>query len=138
MENASKALLIAGSILIVILLIAVGMMVFGGAQSNIEGSIASMSSQEKEAFNNQYLMYNGKQKGSSVKSMINKVIANNSNEGTHVVNINGENEATDLSGLLNEVTSTATYTIEFGYTDGVISDITVKDSAGSTIGAATP
>ena len=138
MENASKALLIAGSILIVILLIAVGMMVFGGAQSNIEGSIASMSSQEKEAFNNQYLMYNGKQKGSSVKSMINKVIANNSNEGTHKVNINSKNQAADLASLLNVVKSTTTYTIEFGYTDGVISDITVKDSGGSTIGAATP
>ena len=39
MENASKALLIAGAILICILLIGVGMMVFNGAQNSIGGAL---------------------------------------------------------------------------------------------------
>ena len=40
MENASKALLIAGAILIVILLIAVGMMVYNGAKGSIDKGIS--------------------------------------------------------------------------------------------------
>ena len=133
MENASKALLIAGSILIVILLIAVGMMVFGGAQSNIEGSISSMSTQEVEAFNNQYLMYNGDQKGSSVKSMINKVIANNSNEDGRDITINSEEPTGDL---LNDYVNTKTYKVSFDYdtTSGAIKNINIDSGSGGTGG----
>ena len=40
MENASKALLIAGTILIVILLIAVGMLVYSKSRDTIDTGIA--------------------------------------------------------------------------------------------------
>lgn len=144
MENASKALLIAGSILIVILLIAVGMMVFGGAQANIEGSLASMSSQEKEAFNNQFLMYQGNQKGSAVKTMISKIIANNSNEEGHAIGVvfdstavpagntitagteYGAGNETTVSQGAASITNSATYKIVFDYTSGVISKVTIS------------
>ena len=76
MENASKALIIAGAILLSILIIAIGIYIFNGANSTITDSMTSMSTQEIEAFNNQFLSYDGKQSGSNVKALIGRLIAN--------------------------------------------------------------
>ena len=59
MENASKALIIAGAILISILLIGVGVMVMNGAQGGIDEAIQSMSAQEKDMFNTKFTQYEG-------------------------------------------------------------------------------
>ena len=68
MENASKALLIAGAILLCILIIAIGMFIYNSAQSTITESMNSMSTQEIEAFNNQFSGYEGVQSGSNIKA----------------------------------------------------------------------
>lgn len=78
MENASKALLIAGAILIAILLIGIAMMVFG----NING-ITSIAGQQVDAleiqgFNRQFEQYQGENvSGSNVKTLINNINASN-------------------------------------------------------------
>lgn len=78
MENASKALLIAGSVLIVILLIAVGMMIYNGARGTVDESIAQMSSQQIEAFNAQFTATGlDRVTGTQVLSLQSKVDANN-------------------------------------------------------------
>lgn len=78
MENASKALLIAGAILIVILLIAVGMMVYNSSRGSIDEAVSQMSSQEMEMFNKQFTQYSGtKVSGSNVKALIERVNSNN-------------------------------------------------------------
>lgn len=76
MENASKALLIAGAILLSILIIAIGMSIYNSASSTINSSIGAMSTQEKDAFNNQFTSYEGAQTGSKVKALIGVLIAN--------------------------------------------------------------
>ena len=76
MENASKALLIAGAILISILIIAIGMFIYTSAQSTINNSMQSMSTQEVQAFNNEFMSFEGKQSGSNIKAMIGTLIAN--------------------------------------------------------------
>lgn len=76
MENASKALLIAGAILLCILIIAIGMFIYNSAQSTIQDSMTSMSTQEIDAFNNQFTGYEGSQTGSNVKALIGRLIAN--------------------------------------------------------------
>lgn len=76
MENASKALLIAGAILISILIIAIGMFIYNSAQSTINNSMQSMSTQEVQAFNNEFMSFEGKQSGSNIKAMIGTLIAN--------------------------------------------------------------
>ena len=43
MENASKALIIAGAILLSILIIAIGMFIYNSASSTITDSLTSMS-----------------------------------------------------------------------------------------------
>ena len=68
MENASKALIIAGAILLSILLITLGIFIFQQAQSTIQNS--GMSQAEINTFNSQFSKYEGTKKGSEVKSMI--------------------------------------------------------------------
>lgn len=76
MENASKALLIAGAILLSILIIAIGMSIYNSASSTINDSVGAMSTQEKDAFNNQFTSYENAQTGSKVKALIGVLIAN--------------------------------------------------------------
>lgn len=83
MENASKALLIAGAILICILLIAVAMYIYSSARTTIDTAASKMSSQEKDIYNSAVNSYlgNGK-KGSQVRAMIDSIISSNaSNTG---------------------------------------------------------
>lgn len=78
MENASKALLIAGAILICILLIAIGMYIYQSAQATIDAAASKMSNQDKEIYNSMIKKYVGENKrGSDVKAMIEQVISQN-------------------------------------------------------------
>ena len=78
MENASKALLIAGAILICILLIAVAMYVYNSANATIKAAGSQMSQQEKDMYNAKIKTYVGEvTKGSEVKSMIDNIISMN-------------------------------------------------------------
>lgn len=78
MENASKALLIAGAILICILLIGVGMLVYNGAMNGIDEGISSMDENAKQSFNAKFTQYEGKKSGSNVRALIGNIITNNS------------------------------------------------------------
>lgn len=137
MENASKALLIAGAILIVILLIAVGMMVYQGAQGSINRAIGSMSSTEKDIHNKQFEAYLGSNiSGSRVRDLISKVISNNGGDDNVEVSINYSNAASaaaaavtgELSNIMSNVTTSAraSYTVNAQYNDGVITEITIQ------------
>ena len=84
MENASKALLIAGAILIAILLIAIGMKVFNSASGVVNSAGSNMSSQEKTMFNKQWDQYSGKQSGSVLKQLVTDVNANNAGDNEKI------------------------------------------------------
>ncbi len=78
MENASKALLIAGAILICILLIAVAMYIYNSANATVDSAVSQMSQQEKDIYNSKVKSYLGEVvKGSEVKSMIDNIISMN-------------------------------------------------------------
>ena len=76
MENASKALIIAGAILLSILIIAIGMYIYNSSQGAIDGAGKQISAQELDTFNRQWEMYEGKQTGANVKSLVSKLSAN--------------------------------------------------------------
>ena len=76
MENASKALIIAGAILISILIIAIGMYIYSQSTGSINGAIGQMSTQEIDAANSQWTNYEGTQTGTQVKALITRLIAN--------------------------------------------------------------
>ena len=83
MENASKALLIAGAILIVILIITLGMAVYNNATSSVNQ--ANLSEQEIQAWNSRFTSYQGDHvSGANVNSLIQTAISVNQsaiNEG---------------------------------------------------------
>ena len=112
MENASKALIIAGAILLSILLISLGIMIFNQAQDTVTNS--GMTEAELTAFNNKFLKYEGKQKGTMVKSMIQDVMANNANasDGHTVKVLHGD---TDITNDTSSINTKQTYTITMQY-----------------------
>lgn len=76
MENASKALIIAGAIIVSIVIISLGVMIVGNV-SGIISSQSDMSSQEVQAFNSPFLAYEGTQKGSNARTLYNLVKSHN-------------------------------------------------------------
>ena len=132
MENASKALVIAGAILVAILLIGFGVMLINSGQGVIDTGIGSMSDQEKQVFNTKFTQYSGSQSGSSVKALIQAVITSNANNQnnikvkvTHGSNKNKESSA-DLSTISNAITNGKNYTVSITYGDnGLVSLITI-------------
>ena len=95
MENASKALIIAGAILLSILIIAIGMYIYNSSTNSIYSAADQISAQDQEAFNSQWTSYEENQPGSSVKSMISRLISNASTN---------EAEKTKLPNLFYEAT----------------------------------
>ena len=128
MENASKALIIAGAILLAILLISLGIMIFNQAQDTVNNS--GMSQAEITAFNNKFLKYEGSnKKGSEVKSLINEVISSNSdpNNTSRKVKVEGAGNTTATENpKTSGVQTTQSYTVELTYANGVVSKITIK------------
>lgn len=111
MENASKALLIAGAVLIVILLIAMGMKIFRSQDDMADQVETNVQTTEMLTFNNKFYKYAGKQKGTQVKALINDVIAHNATEEVRKVKINGKTKPDEISSLLSRIDSMAEYTV---------------------------
>jgi hypothetical protein len=148
MENASKALLIAGAILICILLIGVGMMVYQGAQGVIDTGIGQMDQKEIEMFNSTFTNYEGtKVSGTKVRALIGAIISNNSLykevDGKLVsLTITGTGGATynatstdlksnEMSAAKASINTGATYTVVMSYnsTTGLINSITISKNS---------
>ena len=119
MENASKALIIAGAILLAILLISLGIMIFNQAQDTVDNS--GMSQAEITAFNNKFLKYEGTQKGSVVKSLVNEVISNNANSSNATVELKDKDDKniTTTSAILTD----KTYDVTLSYENGRVKTI---------------
>lgn len=144
MENASKALIIAGAILISILLIGVGMLVFTGSKGGIDEAISQMSDTEKQMFNNKFVSYEGpKTKGASVKTLIGNIInSNNTNQDIDgkIVSIAGDKKieasakalnADEMSKFKSEINTGATYDVTLQYEDktGLVTTVTIKKNS---------
>ena len=76
MENASKALIIAGAILLSIAIIGIGMSVFNGAQDAVNQ--ANMDEATITAFNSKFTSFQGKNvKGSNVNNLLSAIRQSN-------------------------------------------------------------
>ena len=78
MENASKALIIAGAILLSILIIGLGMFVYQQAAGAMDG--IGMESEKAQAYNQKFLNYEGTQSGTKVKSLLNELRNHNNGQ----------------------------------------------------------
>ena len=106
MENASKALIIAGAILISILIIALGVFIYNNAANTVK--TADMTEYEIQAFNDKFLKYEGTQTGSSVKALIDTISANNSNSSNPKVTIDDSSTVKSKSDVVTGKTYTVT------------------------------
>ena len=130
MENASKALIIAGAILISILLVGISVALYNAATSPVEQAIGQSADQGVQIFNSKFDRYIGKQSGSNVRTLIQTVIANNANANNEKVSVGGKTTSSDLSTLMSGVRTTSTYNVTFGYnTNGYINTITYTDTS---------
>lgn len=122
MENASKALIIAGAILLAILLISLGIFIFNQAQDTVNNS--GMTEAEISSFNNKFLKYEGTQKGSVVKSAVNEVIASNSDANLPDVKVNNK---TGTSITTDGIETKKSYTITLKYgSDGRVTELNFR------------
>ena len=132
MENASKALIIAGAILLAILLISLGIMIFNQAQDTVTNS--GMSEAELTAFNNKFLKYEGDAvKGTMVKSMVQEVKATNQNASDGIsikvyLNTNTDQQTTKGTEIstTESIEAKHTYKVKMVYTSNRINEIWVN------------
>mgnify|MGYP005781722369 FL=1 len=76
MENASKALIIAGAILLAILIISLGIMIYNQASGVVNNN--SMSQVDISSFNQQFTQYEGTNvRGAQVNSLLSQVQSSN-------------------------------------------------------------
>ena len=132
MENASKALIIAGAILLSILIIGLGMMVFNQAKEALSGS--NLDAEKAQTFNSKFLEYTGNSMtGVQVKNLVD-LITNNNNTIATTENpkITVMNDATDVTATLpafrNGIKNAQRYavTVESYDTAGRINKIKIK------------
>lgn len=139
MENASKALIIAGAILISILIIALGVFIYQRA-SGIASDTGSMDSTKLQSINQPFENYEGEAvSGSDVRALCDLVRTNNNKYQTsapdRVITIAGKSTAADIAEYKATIDSAKTYKVTItgyvtsGANEGVVQTITV--SAGS-------
>ena len=136
MENATKALLIAAAILIVIVLISLGVYVLTMGQNAMES--VNMNEQEMYAFNSKFTGYEGTQRGSQINSLRQAVITSNqaaADEGatdTKGITLYYGNTvlvSADGTAITNTGINTGSYySVTLEYQNGLVHKITVSDS----------
>lgn len=139
MENASKALIIAGAILLSIVIISLGLVVVNNVRDTIDNT--NMNQQEIEAFNGKFTAYAGdKVIGSKVNALMSVVTSSNADaykkeqsgldEQPRVkVKYGSTTYEEDTSGdmSLPSFKSSKYYKVEFSYTNGIVTLVTIED-----------
>ena len=133
MENASKALIIAGAILLSILIIGLGMLIFNQAKDAISNT--GMDKQKVDAYNSEFEAYVGDNvNGTRVRSLIDTVRTHNiSNvdDDTLKISVNDDTEASKLNNLKKSYKAGNIYKVEiaeYSSTTGYITKIKVTDA----------
>ena len=133
MENASKALIIAGAILLAILIISLGIMVFQNAKGVVDTN--AMSELEIQQFNQKFTQYEGDRvRGASVRTMIQAVLTNNvsQDDANRKIAIDGDFTLAETATSVDTTTipTGATYKIRCTYgtsnaEKGLVNKITI-------------
>ena len=87
MENASKALIIAGAIILAVLIIILGMYFYNQAAG--VGKSVNMTEYEIQSYNSKFINYEGKVSGTKARELCDVIkqhnLANSTNKGTGIV-----------------------------------------------------
>ena len=125
MENASKALIIAASILIVLLLITMAVFLVRKVDFT-ELFTGKARSMEMEGFNKEFEAFatiSGETRnGQEIKDLLSKVRTSNASNSDHPIHINGGDVAEFA------VSSRQNYTVTLDYDNGFVSNITIVNA----------
>ena len=155
MENASKALIIAGAILISILIVGLGVIIYSNVSGIAQGQ--TLDSQEITAHNSPFTGYFGDYvSGSNVKALLTQVQANNSaanrndeTVGNYIYVVDGSGAAITSSSIktgkmyyvrLPQADSPETYTDEEKagssyWSNGFLKTIEIVENTGNNSGS---
>lgn len=138
MENASKALIIAGAILLSILIIGLGMMIFSQAQSAMEDT--GLDKEKIDTYNSSFTSYMGERiTGTNVRTLANVVKNHNlavlkddpaatPSTNNRMVTFNGAHEATAIDTARNAIKSGKMYSVTATYnSEGLIDSVTATE-----------
>jgi hypothetical protein len=119
MDNASKALIIAGAILIAVMLVSLGVMLYNTAANVAENSVGSVDALGIQGFNAQFESYFGTKSRAQAQGLVNKVRANNATDNPYI-NWSGDAEG-QLAGAKNNerFTIRGYYDDSTGYLDSI-------------------
>lgn len=138
MENASKALIIAGAILLAIIIIGIGVYVVNQGRASIQST--NLDATAVEAYNTKFQAYEGKNvKGAQVKSLLDLVRASNvtsddetlAPEITVTFGSTSAKTSTELGSLKNEIKNGSYYTVSMSSYDsstGYVTGISIADA----------
>lgn len=122
MENASKALIIAGAILLAILIISLGIMIYNQASGVVNNN--AMSEVDISTFNQKFEQYFGtKVKGANVRALLTAIRSNATTNEGDASKIVGLDSTGNIKSTSDSVESGSTYTVEAGsngYQNGLI------------------
>lgn len=125
MENASKALIIAGAILLSILIISLGIMIFNQASGVVNNN--SMTEVEVNTFNQKFEQYIGqKVRGANVNALIQAINTNNmsnSDDASKQVTLVGSD-----TNMFKEKDHTTYKTYNKGASTGETYTVTVEEN----------
>ena len=136
MENASKALIIAGAILLAILIIGLGMYIYNTSSGVFDNN--QLKEQQAKTYNDQFEKYCGaKISGSNVRALYDAVrnhnITNTSDTSLQITIKHGSNSSKTVSELNGEkanILAGKTYKVEgtaYDSTSGYITEITITN-----------
>lgn len=134
MENASKALIIAGAILLSILIIGLGMMVFNNAKNALTS--ANLDQEQIDAFNSKFESYIGTNKrGTDIRTLCNTVKSSNAADEENAIKITygsdtDKTSQADILAIRNQLKNGNRYdvTATFNKNTKLIDSIEIKDA----------
>ena len=142
MENASKALIIAGAILLAILIISLGIMIYNQASGVVNNN--AMNEVDISTFNNKFTQYEGTNvRGAQVKALIQQVVTNNvsnSEDASRQVDVTISDKTTQkptsASDLTGQISTGKTYKVEAntapGSKTGLIAEVKITENTTGT------
>jgi hypothetical protein len=117
MENASKALIIAGAILLAILIISLGIMIYNQAAGVVDSN--AMDEVAVSSFNQKFTQYEGENvRGANVKSLLSTIAQNNlTNSGDASKQVSVTFDGTGLGKITDATKATVltgkSYSVKF-------------------------
>lgn len=121
MENATKALIIAGSVLIVIVLISVGVSILSSTRGLENNTKETADVMETNSFNSRFNGYVGpNMSGSQIRSLCSTAIASNAKNTAHQVSLSltdgaSGSDSTSISTIASSVSANARYGVVPAY-----------------------